>query len=216
MKILAKTEAEVGQNQRDDFFPAGQQLVLLWRYQQVYGTLWRMAEIGDGLLPEVAKILAEDKSVDPPLVSQGLAQNIDDSVFLDYQARLPRAPMEAEPELFAQLLRAKHTRTIRTLVKRSCWLRGSHLGLFLWQQPDRFLKIKSSPRFPKSSHKQIEFLARRIGALLAGYEPSTGDRYIPGLINWCICCGERPAALGLIREGETDTSWSGRPWCGAC
>lgn len=45
----------------------------------------------------------------------------------------------------------------------------------------QLLSIKASPRFPRSPDKQIDFPVHSIGALLAGYEPSTGRRYLAGL-----------------------------------
>ena len=77
------------------------------------------------------------------------------------------------------------------------------------EHPEQFLKIKMSPRFPKSSDKQVDFLARAIGAAMAGYKPSTGARYL-AKVDLCEQCGERKADIELEREGKIYL------WCGVC
>jgi hypothetical protein len=109
-----------------------------------------------------------------------------------------------EEEMFAQLVRATAARTIRKIVNSSRWLRGSRLGLLLWERPKSFLATKEILRFPKSRDKQIEFLARSMGALLAGYRPNTGYKYLATLVQRCEYCGEKPAIIDLSRQPATD------------
>jgi hypothetical protein len=122
----------------------------------------------------------------------------------------PRARAERDP------MRANHPRTVRKLVNRSQWLRGSRVGRLLSEQADKFIEIKASTRFPRSPGKQIEFLSRCLGAMLAGYEPSTGDRYAPELVQLCAFCHERPAAIDLVQTDQSDPVLRVRPWCGHC
>jgi hypothetical protein len=192
-------------------------MVLQWAYRQVYETLLKMVELGDGLpLLVAARLLAEDDSPDF-LPDNRPRSATDDLVWQDYQLRSSFArTRSAEPELFTQLLKAKHRRTVRKLVNRSQWLRGSRLGRLLCEQADKFIEIKASARFPRSPARQIEFLARCLGAMLVGYEPSTGDRYVPGLVQWCSSCNRRPAAIDLIQTDQTHPVLRVCPWCGGC
>jgi hypothetical protein len=219
---LAKIASQITPNQQDDSV-SGQQLVLEWAYQSVYGTLWGM-RYGSGLRPEAARLLRE---ASPQLneehwIEEMRARERELETFIpqdltdeDWLIREPREISRAleslpEPDLFDRLMKSNAPRTVRKLVNQSKWLRGPRgLGLFLKEQPERFLSIRKSSRFPRSTDKQIDFLARSIGAVLARYEPSTGVRYLARL-GMCEHCGERPAVMALTRGGET------RSWCGAC
>lgn len=221
-QTLAKIAPQTAQNQEDDSV-SGQQLVLECAYQSVYGTLWGM-KYGSGLRPEVARLLREaspqlneerwldDLRARERKLEMFSPQDLADEDWVAREhAEIARA-LESlpEPELFDRLMKSNAPRTVRKLVNQSKWLRGPRgLGLFLKKQPERFLSIKMSARFPRSPDKQIEFLARSIGAVLAGYEPSTGVRYLARL-GMCEQCGERPAVTKLTRAGETCS------WCGAC
>jgi hypothetical protein len=200
----AKIGSEAPSNQCDRFFPTARHFALLWAYQTVRGVLWRMLH-GEEWPQEYMRLLADATLADDTQESAAPQTHkpIGDSLFEDYQAHIT---LPAEPELFASLLRAKHPRTVRTIVNRSRWLRGSRLGLFLWESPERFLAIKRDPRYPKSLDNQMEFLSRTLGARLAGYEPSTGARYLSGLIHFCVRCKKRPSEVLL----------NGRYWCGTC
>jgi hypothetical protein len=109
-----------------------------------------------------------------------------------------------EPEIFCQLINTNSTRTVRKLVNQSRWLRGSPiLRSFLLEVPERFLSIKASPRFPQSLDGQIEFLTRGIAAVVAGYKPSTGHKYLRTLIHRCEEC-QKPAIAELDRDSKVD------------
>ena len=189
MGDFAKISRQRPENRRDDLI-SRRQVILEWAYQTVHGTLWRMQK-GHRIPPEVARMAAKLDS--------------------NYAGILAQESNRAEPEIFARLMRAKAPRTVRRLVNQSEWLRGSRLGVALQEQPERFLVIKANRRFPKTSaEKQIEFLARTLGAVMAGYRPSTGLRYLAQQLKWCEECGERPAVMELIRDGRAYS------WCGAC
>lgn len=180
MRESAKMGSQVMQNQLDNIFSA-QHYFLLWAYRMVYETLCKLRH-GEGFPPELAKVFAEEFSFSTP-----------------EQGRF------AEPETFARLIRATAPRTVRKIVNQSC-LRGSRLGISLRGMAQHFLEIKASKRFPKSPEKQVEFIARGFGALIAGYKPSTGDRYLAVMVRRCQQCGERPVSL----------DFRGRSWCGDC
>jgi hypothetical protein len=220
-KPLAKIAPEVSQNQQDDFFSL-KWLVLCSTYSIVFETLWRM-EHGAGLRPEVARILGEPS----PQLDQAswLAAILADQ--RDLEEFAPRNLVEedwairtrieiardlasvSEPGMLARLIRANAPRTVRKIANQSKWLRGTVLWLFLIERPEQFLAITASPRFPSSSDKQISFLARGVGAVLARYQPSTGARYL-AKFELCEQCGERPAVMKLFREGREYS------WCGTC
>lgn len=171
------------------------------------------------MLPEVQRILTELANEDfadggeIPVFPSEQAVEID-VVQADYEQRRKTEDIRLnsvlpENEILAQLLRAKAERTIRKLVNKSHWLRGSILGVFLREQPGCFLEIKASPRFPKSRELQIEFLARSIAAVLTRYEPSTGYKYLASLVKRCRACGQKTAMLRLVRN--TERSWRGSP-----
>lgn len=216
-----KIVPQAPQNQRDDFIP-GKQLLLRWAYRSVYETLWRM-RYGGGLRQEVARVIGE---ISPQLNEEEFVTKLraaqrelerftpENLVDADWAARTRCEITQdlnslAEPKLFASLMHANAPRTVRKLAKQSKRLFASRLGFFLKEQPERFLAIKASALFPTSAEKQIDFLARSIGAVLAGYRPSTGRRYL-AKFDLCEQCGERPAVVELFR-GE-----KGYSWCGAC
>jgi hypothetical protein len=189
LRDSAKIGRQVIQNDQDDFISA-RQLVLEWAYQTVHGTLWRM-HYGIGLPPELARMITDEDS--------------------EYTRAVAEERKQAEPEIFLRLMHAKAPRTVRKLVNQSRWLHGSRLGIVLQEQPERFLAIKAHRRFPKTSpDRQIEYLARTIGAVMVGYRPSTGLSYLARQLKWCEQCGERPAVMELITDGRVYS------WCGAC
>lgn len=188
MSEFAKIEQKDPNCQQDDFVSA-KKLTLRWTYQAVHGTLLGMYK-GVRWPDEVVRIVSES--------------NGEHAGLFDEQRRL------AEPETFDRMMRATAPRTVRRLVKQSQWLRGSRLGVLLWEQPERFLEIKAHPRFPKTSaEKQIDFLARTTSALIAGYQPNTSLKYL-ATMQRCEHCGERFAVIELIRDNRV------YQWCGEC
>jgi hypothetical protein len=225
MREVAKIASEVPSNQYIDFFSA-KELILLWRYHTIHGTLCGMMN-GGGVasLPEVHRILTEVANEDfadgddLPVFSpeQGVET---DAVQTDYEQRRKTEDIRLnstlpESEILAQLMRAKAERTVRELVNKSQWLRGSTLGIFLREQPGRFLAIKASPRFPKSLENQIEFLARSIAAVFARYEPTTGYKYLASLVERCQACDQKPAKLQLVRYIEERSRTAGSDVAGS-
>jgi hypothetical protein len=208
-------------NKEDNLF-SGERLVLEWAYRTVYEALWRM-EHGTGFRPEVARMLNEcspqlneerwlaELRAEQRDLEEFIPKNLPEEDWaIRRRAEIARELKAlSEPELFARLMRANTPRTVRKLVTQSIWLRSSRLGVFLREQPERFIAIKADRRFPKSSDKRIDFLARSIGAALARYRPSTGRRYL-ARIEKCDQCGELPAVINLIRDRKVYS------WCGAC
>ncbi len=111
-----------------------------------------------------------------------------------------------EVGMLTRLICANATRTVRKLANESRFCQRGPLGFFLREHPEHFLAIKASPRFPKAPEKQIKFLARTIGAKIAGYEAQTGYKYLGALIERCELCNEKPAVIQLIRGSATPTS----------
>jgi hypothetical protein len=73
----------------------------------------------------------------------------------------------------------------------------------------------------------FESLARKLGAAMAGYEESTGYRYVGSMERFCVFCHKLPATLDLVvnRSGRpwwsqgTQRSWWSQgayPWCRTC
>ncbi len=210
---------------------SAKQLILKWRYAQTRAVLKGMLR-GSGLPDEVARLLAEPLRdyvrthlPGDPILEKGSNQFLDEWFSRSFaEAGITgRKPPAAEPEILKGLIRAQTVRRVRTLTKQSQRLRGTELGAFLWARPKLFLALKLDWRFPKSSRlssderikKQVEFLARRIAAVLAGYKPATGYVYLSQLERFCKKCGRpgqvrKPAVLGWREEDGTV------PWCGEC
>ncbi len=209
-QILAKIVLQEPQNQQDDRI-SGQQLVLSWAYKAVYDALWRM-EHGAGLTWEVQQMIEPGSpqlgaaSRTAELVSQQRELGKFMPKDLAGQDWAARQSIEIERDLcaipesgmFARLIHAGATRTVRLLANQSRFCTSGPLGLFLRDYPEQFLAIKISPRFPKDTDKQIEFLARGIAAVVAGYMPRTGNKYLFPLIQRCEHC-TKPAAIQLNR-----------------
>ena len=174
---------------------SARETVLLWHYRVLYGEFEYLGS-GEGPSPELRRLLRQ--------------QSLSDAMSLeDFQSVFPE-PKLAEPRILAQILRARATRTLRQAVNQSRWLRHTQLGCFLWEQPERFLEIRGSPRFPRFQDEQVEFLSRSIAGVLSRYEPSTAVRYLARLVERCELCEKRPAFMVLIRDGRRS------PWCGNC
>jgi hypothetical protein len=205
----AKIALQVPLDQQHHFFSA-KQLVLLWRYHSAYETLHGMlygagllsrAELG-GLLLGMTGDTCNENSASADFGVQ--IANATDVVFADYAQRRQIEWSIAEnklrePWIFAQLMRANATRTVRKLVRQSRWLRQSNVGLLLWECPESFFAIRRSRRFPKRPDNQIEFLARALGAMLAAYKPTTGSKYLSKIVRRCEHCDEKPAIVTLNR-----------------
>jgi hypothetical protein len=203
---------ELTQNKQTDS-PLGRHLVLEWAYQSVYGTLWRM-NYGAGGRPNLTGLLREQSPpsnddrwlshLDPvEQIEKFVPQNL---VEEDWLAR-KRAERDREmasvpePEIFGQLVNAHSARTLHRLASKSRWLLGSPvLKTFLREVAEDFLSIKANPRFPQSADKQIDFVARGIAAVVAGYKPNTGHKYAMSLIERCEACHDKPAIIQLNRD----------------
>ena len=195
-------------------------MVLLWRYRWIYEILWEF-RYGGGFRGEVQRLLDEaskhqgvddgDVLVLENFVPTNLVEE-DWAMRTRTEIALMRMTRSAEPILFDRLMRAKSPRTVRKIVTQSKCLAQSELGEFLRQRPERFIAIKTNSRFPQSTDRRINFLAQSVAAVIFGYRPSTGRRYLakPELRELCEQCGERRAVMDLI-------SPTGKyAWCGAC
>lgn len=211
---------------KDAVLISGRQLYLQSVYQSVYGTLWGM-HYGGGLRPEVATALgATSPQLDQTrwlsemicrqkALNEFLPQNLPDEDWLTRQRRENARELEQLPEteLFVRLVNACGTRTVRRIANQSRWIGGNTLlWRVLWERPEYFLRCKANSRFPRSPDKQIDFLARGIGGLIAGYKPNTALKYLAALVTFCQHCGTKPAVIELRHSGTRLDSIEGVPF----
>jgi hypothetical protein len=195
---------------------------LLFYYRGVYDTLYEL-QYGSGLRSEIARLvgLPSPEQNEEKWIASVRARQFELDEFVP--ANLPeedwawRAKQDlrwelagrAKPILFDRLVRANAVRTIRKIATQATLLKGSLLGYFLREHPELLLRIKASQGFPRSLDRRIDFLARSIAAVLAGYRPSTGRRYL-GRRELCEQCGVRRAVMDLV------IGTNSYAWCGAC